>query len=168
MSEENRKEVEEIILKAESEEKIDEILKEHGIHMKTDELKAFYQDVKNRRSILKAEVSEEELAAVNGGSSDRDWLLQGCTAAVEPGSSCWRTDGGYWGMNIHYTNMPLDYCTQCGKPGMIEESHSDFMTDEDLKFVPMVTSRRRYHRISRRSCHFCGCNTEVIMGPYNS
>ena len=43
----------EIILKAESEEKIGEILKEHGIHMKTDELKAFYQDVKNVAAFLR-------------------------------------------------------------------------------------------------------------------
>ena len=45
---------------------------------------------KNPEETKDKALSADELEAVSGG--ERNWLLDGCAATVEPGSDCWGTD----------------------------------------------------------------------------
>ncbi len=59
-------------------------------------------------SILKEdepELSLDELEAVSGGVTTRNWSKDGCAATVEEGSNCWGTDGGCTLINIKYTSV---------------------------------------------------------------
>ena len=58
------------------------------------------------------EVSDEELDAVSGGKH-QDWLTDGCTATVEPGSWCWTDDYCHiW--DSTYDHEPEGKCPKCG------------------------------------------------------
>ena len=48
------------------------------------------------------ELSVDELDAVSGGVTTRNWQREGCAATVEAGSDCWGTDGGCSVSNISY------------------------------------------------------------------
>ena len=51
------------------------------------------------------ELSMDELDAVSGGVTTRNWQTDGCAATVEAGSDCWGTDGGCLAINISYTGV---------------------------------------------------------------
>ena len=58
------------------------------------------------------EISDEELDAVSGGKH-QDWLTDGCTATVEPGSWCWTDDYCHiW--DSTYDHEPEGKCSKCG------------------------------------------------------
>ena len=59
------------------------------------------------------ELSLDELEAVSGGE-DRDWLVDGCCATVEPGSWCGSNDSCVL-FSVTYEHPPLSHpCDVCG------------------------------------------------------
>ena len=95
------------LLKARSAEETAELLKESGVDAPTadqiwDELSAHRGD---------KELSLDELETISGGE-DRDWLIDGCAATVEPGSWCGSNDACIiW--DVTYDHQPREFCA-CG------------------------------------------------------
>lgn len=65
--------------------------------------------VNNIRELINAEtetkcrvLSTDELSAVSGGATERDYATEGCAATVENGSHCFGTDGGCLIVNIDF------------------------------------------------------------------
>ena len=57
------------------------------------------------------ELSLDELETISGGA-DRDWLIDGCAATVEPGSWCGSNDACcIW--DVTYDHQPREFCS-CG------------------------------------------------------
>ena len=83
-------------------EKLSALAQEAGFDFTSEEFR------ENQMQIQ--EVSDEELDAVSGG---RNWLKEGCSATVEPGSWCW-TDDACFIWDTVYTNKPTCYCSKCG------------------------------------------------------
>ena len=77
------------------------------------------------------EISDEELDAVSGGA-DRDWLKDGCSATVEPGSWCWSDDFCYtW--DTTYDHDPCGKCPKCGGIMYIDKNYGNRMYMEKCK-----------------------------------
>ena len=113
----DREELERKALSARSAEELAAILKEAGEEIRPEDAAELFERVKAQ----KEELSLDELEAVAGGEEwgnmvwIRDYETEGCAATVEPGSSCWGTDGGCWVGNRSYTNKPIDKkCPSCG------------------------------------------------------
>ena len=98
--------------KAQSVEEIAGLLKADG----QDEALAekIWRELEAARASDGAELSLEELEAVAGGVTSRNWWTEGCAASVEEGSDCWGTDGGCVFHNISYYNFPKSKCPKCG------------------------------------------------------
>ena len=58
------------------------------------------------------ELSADELEAINGGT-DRDYLVSGCAATVEVGSTCASNDACA-ACEVSYENKPVKICKKCG------------------------------------------------------
>ncbi len=114
--------VKDIISKADSFEQFQTLVKEAGLQLSRAETeKVYLQYTKGK------ELSEDEIAAVSGGSANkRDYASQGCAATVEYGSDCWGTDGGCLEINIDYDHKPLPIiCPECGAVTIYLSSQSD-------------------------------------------
>ena len=100
--------------KAQSLEEVTELLKAEG----RDDLSAekLWKDFSSLHTQEKEmpEVSQDELEAVSGGKA-RNWLKEGCSATMEPGSSCWGTDYcPIVGVNYSYWPSEKHSCPKCG------------------------------------------------------
>ena len=113
--------------KAKDREEVFKLLKAAG--QDTAAADKIWKELEGMRSKDGSELSLEELDAVAGGVKHRDWIEDGCAATVEPGSDCWRTDGGCTLCNIKYSKMPtVEWtCPTCGKP-CYEVSDSYYVT----------------------------------------
>lgn len=98
---------------AQSVEEVAQLLKEDD---RDDALaERTWEEICHVREQIGDNLSMDELEAVAGGSGTRDWWKSGCAATVEPGSSCWGTDGGCSYVNIHYWTVPgTQSCIYCG------------------------------------------------------
>ena len=97
------------------------------------------------------ELSPDELEAVSGGVTDRDWFSEGCAATVREGSDCWGTDGGCSLININYIGMPNCECSICGSRAY------SYWEDNWEKSTHILYEK----------CRHCG-NTHRAKMPYES
>ena len=127
-----------------SNELIAKLKRAQSLEEVTELLKADGQDVAQAEKLWKEledlhegedkELSLDELEAVAGGVTHRNWLEKGCSATVEPGSDCWGTDGGCSLCNIKYNHAPTtkDRCPTCGRyvyyDGLYEHPGSNLWT----------------------------------------
>ncbi len=110
------------------------------------------------------ELSVDELAAVSGGVTYRDWQKEGCAASVEKGSDCWGTDGGCLLHNISYYGVSeSDRCSvRTTGPCVYEEvgyEEKPTYVPQDLQdygYSPRMISTT-YER-----CKYCGRGRETI------
>ena len=123
---ETKKEFESKLLKANSVEDVMAIMKEAGVETSAEEVQKTFEKVKERNEADGKELSLDELDAVAGGVTHRNWIEEGCAATVEPGSDCWGTDGGCTFVNINYgVAEPVDHaCPFCGAPYTVQRSYS--------------------------------------------
>lgn len=82
----NTKDFEKQIMAAQSAEEIQEIMKEHDLDYDLSQAESVFS-AKQKLSI-REELSEDELAAVSGCATSRDYATDGCAATVEWGSDC--------------------------------------------------------------------------------
>lgn len=95
----SRKELEKKLLAAESAEEIAEQLKAEGREITPEKAAELFEEAKVRQGEVR-KLSIDELDAVTGGVTTRNWQSEGCAATVEAGSDCWDTDGGCSACNI--------------------------------------------------------------------
>ena len=106
----NREELKKKVMKAASAEEVMEIVRAAGDVITAEEANQFFETLKKSRA--DQELSLDELEAVSGGY-DRDYLTDGCSATVEPGSWCWSDDYCYE-FDVTYYNHPMGHCEKCG------------------------------------------------------
>ena len=82
----NTKDFEKQILAAQSAEEIQKILKENDLDYDRSEAESIFSASQKLR--IREELSEDELAAVSGCATSRDYATDGCAATVEWGSDC--------------------------------------------------------------------------------
>ena len=100
--------------KAQSLEEVTGLLKTDGKDVALAE--RLWTELTHKLEADAKELSLDELEAVSGGATSRDWFTEGCAATVEEGSECWGTDGGCIFVNIMYECMPNGECSICGSP----------------------------------------------------
>ena len=105
------------LIKAESVEQVAEIVKADGQEITAEDAEHLWQEIAQHNK--DGTLSVDELEAVSGGA-DRDWLINGCAATVEAGSSCSSNDKCVW-WDVTYEHAPSDTCS-CG--GIIYNSTS--------------------------------------------
>ena len=88
------------------------LLKAEGREITQEESAKLWEEIEKRRGKDGRELSLDELESVSGGY-DRDYLTDGCSATVEPGSWCWSDDLCYE-VDVTYFNRPLRHCEKCG------------------------------------------------------
>lgn len=103
----NRRELEERVAKAQGTKEAKAILAESGAEMSDEEAELIHTLARQILDPANRELSLDELQAVAGGVTDRDWDKDGCAATVEDGSSCWFTDGGCVAVNNSYEHRPV-------------------------------------------------------------
>ncbi|MBR7045653.1 MAG: hypothetical protein IKI23_08345 [Lachnospiraceae bacterium] len=117
------------------------------------------KEKKNTDQVIEGmELSIDELAAVAGGVTTRDWQSEGCAATVEKGSDCWGTDGGCTVCNISYFGVSeSDRCrVRTTGPCVFEqvgyEENPAYMPQDlqDLGYSPRMIPTT-YER-----CRYCG------------
>ena len=86
------------LLQARSTEEVAALLHEAGVDVQLAE--RLWAELTHKREADSEELSPDELEAVSGGASARDYIRSGCAATVEPGSDCWGVDGGC--VLVHY------------------------------------------------------------------
>ena len=127
---ETRKEIEAKLLKANSVEEVMGIMKDAGVETNAEEAQKTFEKVKELRGSDGKELSIDELDAVAGGVTYRHWIQDGCAGTVEPGSSCWGTDGGCDFVNISYFDEPCNQpCIYCGAPYTVQWEHLSGMSN---------------------------------------
>ena len=137
---------------AQSTEEVKALLAEGGAEMSDEEAELIHTLARQILDPANRELSLDELQAVAGGVTDRDWDKDGCAATVEDGSSCWFTDGGCVAVNISYKHKPVQFCFNCGAYGMI---HDDSVFVERVE--PYVEMYREYLH-----CHYCGFKFDFL------
>ena len=102
------------LLAAESAEEVTELLKADGQETPPEVAARLWEEIKKARKQDGKELSLDELEAISGGGSDRDWPTDGCAATVEPLSWCDSNDSCiYW--DVRYTHAPYTHtCPKCG------------------------------------------------------
>lgn len=116
--------------------------------------------VNNIRELINAEtetkcrdLSEDELSAVSGGATERDYATEGCAATVENDSHCFGTDGGCLIVNIDYIHSPMfQHCPRCGAQTMYRAIQDP---GSDLRSI--------------YACRTCGMREEgfdIFVAPY--
>ena len=135
------------LLTAKSVEEVTALVKAAGQDITAEEAEKLWAEIKARREQDGKELSVDELDAVSGGATDRNWLLDGCAATVEEGSNCWGTDGGCVHINIHYSYFNQEFkCPNYAGPHQYEEISSVVHTVNGL---PVIEGTYR--------CKYCGC-----------
>ena len=154
----DRVEFEKKLLSAKSRSEITDILKAAGQEISEEETASLYRKVQELRGVEGRELSLDELDAVSGGVTNRNWQRDGCAATVEEGSNCWGTDGGCTYVNIHYSGVDEgDRCkVRTTHPCVYEDLGS-----EDLPtFVPQDLLDRGYTPTmiptTYKRCIYCG------------
>ncbi len=104
------------LLAAKSEEELAVLLKDIGVDKPAAE--RIWAELTNKREADGKELSLDELTAISGGA-DRDFLIDGCAATMEPGSWCGSDDCCYI-VDVTYDNEPTKTsCPFCGSDPMI-------------------------------------------------
>ena len=99
------------LIKAESVEQVAEIVKADGQEITAEDAEHLWQEIAQHNK--DGTLSVDELEAVSGGA-DRDWLINGCAATVEAGSSCSSNDKCVW-WDVTYEHAPSsNTCPSCG------------------------------------------------------
>ena len=132
------------LLQARSAEEVAALLREAGVDVQLTE--RLWAELTHKREADSEELSPDELEAVSGGASARDYIRRGCAATVEPGSDCWGVDGGCVLVHYEYEHMPNAYCEKCGGPCYVEESYN-----------PLLQKHRRY-----TVCRNCNSSCEKV------
>ena len=97
------------LLAVESADEAAELLKGAGVDEELSE--QIWTEMTHKREADGKELSLDELETVSGGA-DRDWLVDGCAATVEPGSWCGSNDACViW--DVTYDHQPREICS-CG------------------------------------------------------
>ena len=145
------------LLQAGSVGEMTELLEDAGVDESMAE--QLLEELTQKREGDVEELSLDELESVSGGS-DRDWLVDGCAATVEPGSWCGSNDACViW--DVTYDHQPREYCTcggvmyytwgttqfkciACGKEVDISDEHSRPI-GQGRKGFPRRTPRGKRH-----------------------
>lgn len=112
------KELKEKLLTAKNIEELQNLVQTTNPEVNKDELVQLWDEISHMRTNAEKEYSIDELEAVSGGGSlwfdaDRDWLVDGCQATVEPGSWCGSNDRCH-AFEVSYEHRPVRYCSKCG------------------------------------------------------
>jgi hypothetical protein len=123
------------------------------------------KEKKNTDSAIEdKKLSTDELDAVSGGVTTRDWQSEGCAATVEAGSDCWGTDGGCRVCNISYFGVSeSDRCrVRTTGPCVFEQVGYE----EKPTYVPQdlqdLGYRPRMIPTTYERCKYCGRGRETL------
>ena len=123
------------------------------------------KEKKNTDSAIEdKKLSTDELDAVSGGVTTRDWQKEGCAATVEAGSDCWGTDGGCLACNISYSGVSeSDRCrVRTTGPCVFEQVGYE----EKPAYVPQdlqdLGYRPRMISTTYERCKYCGRGRETL------
>lgn len=99
----DKKEIIQLLQKAESSEEIQQILTNNEYEISDERLQTIPEAAKGDAE--EEELSLDELSAVSGGVTACDYATDGCVATVEYDSDCWGTDDGCIAINNESLNL---------------------------------------------------------------
>ena len=127
----DRDELKKKLLEVGSAEDVIKIFKDAGEEIPAEDAAQILEEAKKLKN--DSELSIEELEAVSGGRSDRDYATMGCAATVEYKSWCGTNDACY-AIDVTYDHFPCNLkCFSCGT-FMYEESW-EFKSDNYTKHI---------------------------------
>ena len=104
-------EFEKKLRKAQSVQEVTELFRENGQEISDQEAQRLFEKAHPQLE----ELSLDEMDAVAGGASSRDYLKDGCAVTVEFGSHCYFSNDGCAWLTVVYDNSPSDrICPDCG------------------------------------------------------
>lgn len=153
-----REDLEKKVLAAKSEAEVIDILKNANEEISAEDAMKLYQRVKELQNADDMALSLDELDAVSGGVTTRNWSKDGCAATVEKGSNCWGTDGGCSHMNIKYTSISEG--DRCAVRTTHPCKYEDIGYEEKESYVPEILKQTGETPlvipITYQKCIYCG------------